>query len=125
QMQQPGAHAAARACRTFCPRQSKQSRLDVWCRIVPNRMVRGIIADADPDYPRDPDKQSAFRPKPRQSAAHRDLRGDHVARNVVALFTYRSVAGVCSPANPVLAPAIRDTPALCRTHAGVESLAAA
>src|SRR5262249_11112234 len=124
-MQQPGAYAAARACRTFCPRQSKQSRLDVCCRIVPNRMVRGIIADADPDYPRDPDKQDAFHPKPRQLAAHRDLRSDHAGGDVVALFTHRSVAGVCSPTNPVLAPAIRDTPTLFRTHAGVEGLAAA
>jgi len=86
-------------------------------------MVRGIIADADSDYPRDPDKQNAFHPKPRQLATHRDLRGDHVSRDVVAVFTDRSVAGICSPTNPVLAPAIYNTSALCRAHAGIEGLA--
>ena len=88
-------------------------------------MVRGIIADADSDYPRDPDKQNAFHPKPRQLAAHRHLGGDHAARDVVAIFTDRTVAWVCAPANPVLAPAIHDTVALCRAHPGVEGLAAA
>jgi len=87
-------------------------------------MVRGIIANADPDYPRDPDKQDAFHPKPRQLAAHRDLRSDHAARNVVALFTHRSVAGVCSPANPLLASVTAYAPALCRTYAGGEDVAA-
>ena len=88
-------------------------------------MVRGIIADADSDYPRDPDKQSASHPKPRQLAAHRDLRSDHAGRNVVAVFFDRSVAGVCAPTNPVLALAIRNALALCRAHPGVEGLAAA
>ena len=60
-----------------------------------------LIAHANSDYPRDPDKQSAFHPKPRQLAAHRDLRGDHASRDVVAVFTDRSVAGVCSFAAPL------------------------
>src|SRR5262249_52200472 len=114
-----------RASRTFCPRQFKQSRLDVCCRVVSNRLVCRIIADTDSDYPRDPDKQSAFHPKPRQLAAHRHLGGDYAARDVVAVFTDRSVAGVCAPANLVLALAIRNTVALRRAHPGVEGLAAA
>src|SRR5262245_2253135 len=124
-MQQPGAYASSIDSRTFCSRQFKQSRFDIFCRVVSNWMVRGIIADADSDYPRDPDKQSAFHPKPRQLAAHRHLGGDHAARDVVAIFTDRIVARVCAPANPVLALAIRNALALCRAHLGVEGLAAA
>ena len=88
-------------------------------------MVRGIIADADPDYPRDPDKQSAFHPKPRQLATHRDLRGDHVSRDVVTVFTDWNVAGFCSPAVPLLAPVSNNPSAICRAHTVGEDVAGA
>ena len=103
--------------------KSKQPRFDIRCRIVPDRLVCRIIADADSDYPRDPDKQNAVHPKPRQLAAHHDFRGDHVSRDVVAVFADRSVAGVCSPTRALLAPVADNTPALCRAHTVGEDVA--
>jgi hypothetical protein len=42
---------------------------------------------------------------------------------MIAVFTDRSVAGVCSPANPLLAPVTDNAPAVCRADAGGEGVA--
>jgi len=68
-------------------------------------------------------KQDPIHPEPRQLAIDHDYHGDHGNRDVVADVADRTVAGVCTPAHSLLAPAIADAPGVCRLDAGSEGVA--
>ena len=92
---------------------------------VPNRLVRRIAPDADPDHPRHPHQPVPLPAELGQLAADRDHGGHHDGRHVVALLAHRRVPGLHAPALPLLAPAGPDPGLLRLPHPGGEGLAAA
>ena len=75
---------------------------------VPDRLVRRVAADADPDHPRHPHQPHPVPPEPGQLAADRDHGGHHDDRGLAALFAHRPGARL-HPLPPLYWPLLAVT----------------
>ena len=90
---------------------------------LPDRLVRRVAADADPDHPRHPHEPDSLPPELGELAADRDHGGHHARRCLVALFAHRAGVRLHPVAAALLAPPRRDVARLCCADPGGEDLA--
>ena len=87
----------------FAHATAAESRFDVRSGLIPDRLVRRIVTDADTDHPRHPHQQDSVPAESRELAADRDLGRDHAGRGMAACFADRIVARIRSAAGALLA----------------------
>ena len=90
---------------------------------LPDRLVRRVAVDADPDHPRHPHQPDPLSPELGELAADRDHGRHHGHRCLVALFAPRPGVRVHAVAAALLAPPGRDVARLCPADPGGEDLA--
>ncbi len=91
---------------------------------LPDRLVRGVAADADPHHPRHPHEPHPLPPESRERAAHGHDGRHHAARAVAPVLAARPRPRLAAPAAPLLAPAGAHALRLRGPHADREDLAA-
>ena len=90
---------------------------------VPDRLVRRVAADADPDHPHHPHEPDSLPAELGELAADRDHGRHHGLRRLAALFAPRAGVRFHPVAAALLAPARRDVARLCPADPGREDLA--
>ena len=95
-----------------CPRQQRGRHA------VPDRLVRGIAADADVDHPHHPHQQDSLHRKPRQLALDLDDGPGDGLRHCPAVFAAARIPGNGAAAVVVLALAGPDVARLCGHRPG-------
>ncbi len=96
--------------------------LDLPCRSLPYRLVRGITVHPDVDYPRDSHEEDPFPAKPGEQSPHPHLAGNCGGGCIPTLFAPGRLAWLRPLPPVILAVAAGDAGGLCSTDPDYQNL---